>query len=81
MIATGGSHSLRDYWSWPLRSVDLDRKEFVEVDPLYLGLSEVHALRENVAKAGRVLGWAGFDDLIKLKVKADLELVEQKVRG
>ncbi len=53
----------------------------VKVDPRYYRPTEVDLLIGNPAKAERVLGWKAqtkFEDLVKLMVQADLELVLKK---
>ena len=76
VVATGESHSVRDFVETAFASVGLDWQKFVEHDARYERPAEVHYLQGDASKARRVLGWApktGFKDLVRMMVAADLE--------
>ena len=56
--------------------MDLDWREFVEIDPSYFRPTEVEALQGDAAKARQRLGWRPrvvFPELVRLMVQADLQ--------
>ncbi len=84
VIATGESHSVREFASEAFRLLDLDWKEYVEIDKRYVRPTEVDELRGDAAKARKQLGWVpkvGFKELVRLMVEADLKAEETKLAG
>jgi len=84
VIATGESHSVREFLDLAFDRVRLDWHQFVEVDPRYLRPSEVDHLRGDASKAERVLGWkpsVRFPELVALMVDADIQLLEDELAG
>ncbi|MCH2378336.1 MAG: GDP-mannose 4,6-dehydratase [Pedosphaera sp.] len=80
VIATGETHSVRDFAQAAFDHVDLDWEKYVETDAEYHRPAEVDLLKGNATKAKEVLGWepqTKFTNLVKLMVDADLKLVEQ----
>jgi len=76
VIATGETHSVREFCEEAFGCVGLDWKDFVKVDPKYFRPAEVDMLLGDASKARRVLGWTPkvtFKQLAKLMVEADLE--------
>ena len=81
VIATGETHSVREFLDEAFGYLDLDWKKYVEIDPRYFRPTEVDLLLGDASKAKRVLGWkprVHFKDLVKLMVDADLESEKQK---
>jgi GDPmannose 4,6-dehydratase len=81
VIATGETHSVREFLDEAFGCLDLDWKKYVEIDPRYFRPTEVDILLGDASKAKRVLGWkprVHFRDLVKLMVDADLEAESQK---
>ena len=75
VVATGETHSVRDFLEEAFASVGLAWKDFVKVDPKYFRPAEVDVLLGDSTKARRVLGWkpkVGFKELVRLMVVADL---------
>ena len=75
VVATGETHSVRDFLEEAFASVGLAWKDFVKVDPKYFRPAEVDVLLGDSTKARRVLGWkpkVGFKELVRLMVEADL---------
>jgi GDPmannose 4,6-dehydratase len=82
VVATGESHSVREFAEIAFRFVGLDYREYVEEDPRYFRPTEVDALCGDASKARRVLGWepkATFRQLTEMMVAADLELAEREL--
>ncbi len=84
VIATGESHSVREFVEEAFGYAGLDWQACVEVDTRYFRPSEVDALRGDASKARSLLGWqpkTGFRDLVRLMVDADREMLARQVRG
>jgi GDPmannose 4,6-dehydratase len=76
VIATGETHSVREFCEEAFGCVGLDWKDFVKVDPKYFRPAEVDLLLGDSTRARRELGWkprVTFKELAKLMVEADLE--------
>jgi GDPmannose 4,6-dehydratase len=84
VIATGESHSVREFVERAFARVGLDWERYVEIDPRYYRPSEVDHLRGDASKAARVLGWTPkttFPALVDLMVDADIKLLEDELAG
>jgi GDPmannose 4,6-dehydratase len=81
VIATGETHSVREFVEKTFSYLDLDWKEFVEIDARYFRPAEVDLLLGDASKARRKLGWepkVGFEELVKLMVDHDLKLAKEE---
>jgi GDPmannose 4,6-dehydratase len=81
VIATGESHSVREFLEEAFGYVDMDWREHVKVDPYYFRPSELHVLRGDMSKAKRVMQWepkVTFKELVRMMVDADMELVSKE---
>jgi len=81
VIATGETHSVREFLDETFACLDLDWQEFVETDPRYFRPAEVDLLLGDAGKARRELGWepkVSFKQLVSLMVDHDLELAKQE---
>jgi GDPmannose 4,6-dehydratase len=79
VLATGETHSIRELLKVAFDAVDLDWEDFVEIDPKLIRPAEVDSLCGDATKAREKLGWKpriGFEDLIRMMVRADLEAVQ-----
>jgi GDPmannose 4,6-dehydratase len=75
VVATGESHSVREFLDEAFGYLDLDWKAYVEVDPKYFRPSEVDAAVGDPSKARRELGWeprVSFRELVRMMVDADV---------
>ncbi len=84
VIATGETHSVREFLDIAASHLKLDWKKYVEIDPKYFRPTEVDLLLGDASKAKKVLGWSPkvkFEDLAKIMVDADMKLVEQQLYG
>jgi GDPmannose 4,6-dehydratase len=84
VIATGESHTVREFVALAFQRVGLDWQEYVEHDPRYIRPSEVDHLRGDSSKARNALGWqpsTGFTALVRLMVDADIALLEDELAG
>ena len=76
VIATGETHSVREFVEESFGYAGLDWKKHVVIDEKYFRPAEVDLLLGDPAKAKKVLGWepkVGFKALVKLMVDADME--------
>jgi GDPmannose 4,6-dehydratase len=84
VIATNETHSVREFLDVAFRHVDLDWKDYVEMDSRYCRPAEVDLLIGDYSKAKRSLGWeprTRFVDLVKLMVDADVKLLKDHRAG
>jgi GDPmannose 4,6-dehydratase len=80
VIATGQSHSVREFLEEAFSYTDLDWKEYVEIDPRYFRPTEVELLLGDAGRAQKILGWepeVGFKELVRLMVDADIKALEE----
>jgi GDPmannose 4,6-dehydratase len=84
VLATGESHSVREFLEEAFGYVGLDYHDYVEIDKRYLRPLEVTHLVGEASKARRELGWepqTKFRDLVRLMVDADMEMLELEMAG
>ncbi len=77
VIATGETHSVREFCEQAFSCVGLDWQEYVKVDAKYFRPAEVDLLLGDCGKARKTLGWepkVTFKELARLMVEADLEM-------
>jgi GDPmannose 4,6-dehydratase len=83
VIASGETHSVREFLEEAFSYAGLDWREHVVTDPKYLRPAEVDILLGDPAKARAVLGWkprVSFQQLVRLMVDADMETDGRPVR-
>ncbi len=81
VVATGESHTVREFAHAVFGALDLDWQRHVEIDPRYLRPTEVDDLRGDAQKAREKLSWqpsTSFADLVAMMVASDLELARQE---
>jgi len=81
IIATGRTHSVREFLDLAFDRVGLDWEKHVETDPRYLRPTEVDFLQGDPSKAKRVLGWqpkVNFEQLAAMMIDADWELAKKE---
>ncbi len=81
VIATGETHSVREFLEETFNLLDLDWREYVEEDARYHRPAEVDLLLGDASKARRLLGWepeVDFKELVKIMVASDLELARRE---
>jgi GDPmannose 4,6-dehydratase len=84
VIATGETHSVREFLEAAFAHAGLDWRKYVEIDQNYCRPAEVDLLMGDASKAKRQLGWepkTKFKDLVKLMVDADLQMVKDHLAG
>ena len=83
VIATGKTHSVREFLDEVFGYLDLDWEKFVHIDPRYYRPTEVDVLQGDASKARRILGWSPkttFADLVRMMVDADLASAEKDAK-
>ena len=81
VVATGETHSVRAFLDQVFGHLDLDWKEYVEIDPRYYRPAEVDLLLGDAGKAQRELGWepkVSFKELAKMMTDADWKRARQE---
>ena len=76
VVATGETHSIREFLDIAFGHVNLNWEDYVAFDPRYLRPAEVDILIGDPAKAKQQLQWepsVSFEGLVKLMVEADLQ--------
>jgi GDPmannose 4,6-dehydratase len=84
VIATGETHSVREFCAAAFAVAGLDYEEYVKVDELYYRPAEVDSLVGDASKARRVLDWKPahtFTDLVREMVEFDLEIASRGYAG
>jgi len=86
VIATGETHSVREFLDEVFGYLGLDWHKYVEIDPRYLRPSEVDCLMGDASKAKRVLKWepkVTFKELARLMTDADMKIArrEKLIKG
>ncbi|MCB1195358.1 GDP-mannose 4,6-dehydratase [bacterium] len=76
VIATGETHSVKEFCEIAFDRAGLDWEKYVEIDPQFFRPAEVDCLVGNAEKAQKKLGWkrkVAFKELVHLMVDADLK--------
>jgi len=83
VVATGETHSIRQFLDLSFSHLDLDWQDYVEIDPRYFRPTEVGLLLGDFSKAKEKLGWepkVTFEQLAQMMVEADMKLAENEVK-
>jgi GDPmannose 4,6-dehydratase len=81
VVATGESHSVREFLTEVFEYLGLDWEKYVKTDARYFRPTEVDLLQGDSSKARRVLNWkprVTFKELARLMVDADMRIAEQE---
>jgi GDPmannose 4,6-dehydratase len=84
VIATGETHSVREFLDEAAACLDLTWQDHVEIDEHYFRPTEVDALCGDPTKARDQLGWTPtvtFKGLVRLMVDADVQALEDRLAG
>jgi GDPmannose 4,6-dehydratase len=83
VLATGETHSVREFLELAFEHVGLDWQKHVEIDPKFFRPAEVDLLIGNAEKARKQLNWSPktkFADLVHLMVDADVNLLAESLK-
>jgi GDPmannose 4,6-dehydratase len=81
VIATGETHSVREFCEVAFDHVGLDYRDYIKVDPALLRPADVEILRGDCSKARESLGWESrghWKDLVVEMVETDLERAQEE---
>jgi GDPmannose 4,6-dehydratase len=84
VIATGETHSIREFLDLSFGHAGLEWQKYVEIDPHYYRPAEVDLLIGDASKAKKQLGWmpkTKFPELVRIMTEADITLLEQELSG
>lgn len=75
VIATGETHTVREFLEISFGHVDLDWQKYVKKDEQFFRPAEIYELKGDFAKARRILNWkptVSFKELVRMMVDHDL---------
>ena len=81
VLATGQSHSVREFLTLAFNSVDMNWEEYVETSSMHERPNEVNHLLGDSQKAQKILGWkpkTSFEDLVKMMVESDIKIAQRE---
>ncbi len=84
VIGTGEAHSVKDFLKESFSYVNLDWREYIEIDPRYLRPKDINFLLSDASRAREKLGWVPkvtFKELVRMMVDYHLELVGLDLPG
>ncbi len=84
VIATGHTHSVREFLAEAFGRAGLDWEKYVEIDKRYFRPTEVDYLLGDSSKARKKLGWnpkVSFRQLVRMMVDSDMKVVAQELYG
>jgi GDPmannose 4,6-dehydratase len=76
VIATGESHSVKEFLEEAFSLVDLSWQDYVSIDECYFRPAEVDFLQGDSSKARKLLGWqprVKFKELVRMMLEADIK--------
>jgi GDPmannose 4,6-dehydratase len=82
VVATGETHSVREFCEECFSLLDLDWQDYVKHDPRYNRPSEVDLLLGDSTKARQILKWepkVNFKELVRMMVESDLKLARREL--
>jgi len=80
-IATGETHSVREFVEKVFAKLDMDYHDYVEIDPKYFRPTEVDVLLGDSTKAQKTLGWkpkVTFEKLVEMMIATDMEMANKE---
>ncbi len=84
VIATGETHTVKEFLEVAFGRLQLNWRNHVKIDPKYYRPTEVDLLIGDASKARHVLGWepkVKFEELAAMMVDADLSLERERLEG
>jgi len=80
-IATGETHSVREFVEKVFAQLDMDYHDYVEIDPKYFRPTEVDVLLGDSSKAQKTLNWqpkVTFEKLVEMMIATDMEMANKE---
>ncbi len=84
VIATGETHTVREFVERAFDHAGLNWKKHVKIDPRYFRPAEVDLLIGDASKAKKVLGWkpkVTFEKLVDIMVDSDIQDLQRRIDG
>jgi len=81
VVATGETHSVKEFLEETFSALELDWNKYVEIDQRYFRPSEVDFLLGDSSKARKELNWkpkVDFKSLVKMMVESDMKIAEKE---
>lgn len=81
VIATGETHSVKEFVDETFDLLELDPEKYIGIDPRYFRPAEVDILCGDATKARNILGWkpkVKFKELVRMMVESDLNKMKDK---
>ena len=81
VIATGETHSVREFLDEVFGYLDIDWRKYVEIDPRYFRPTEVDILQGDASKARKKLNWkpkVTFKELARMMTNSDMEIARKE---
>jgi len=77
VLGSGETHTVREFLEIAFRTIGLDYKDYVVIDPKFYRPVDVNLLHADASKAEEILGWEptiGFGEMIDRMVQSDYRL-------
>lgn len=81
VIATGETHSVKEFLNEAFSYLGMDWEKYVEIDPRYFRPTEVDELQGDYSKVKKILGWkpkTKFEEIVRIMVDSDMELARNE---
>ncbi len=81
IVATGTTHTVRDFCDAAFRAAGLDWQDHVDIDPKFFRPADPMVLTGDASRAKEVLGWqpgVPFDEMVREMVEHDLDLARKE---
>ena len=82
VIATGETHTVREFCEIAFEAAGLDWEKYVKVDPKFMRPAEVNLLLGDSSKARKDLGWqpkVPFKKLVHMMVESDVDRIGREI--
>jgi GDPmannose 4,6-dehydratase len=83
VVATGETHTVREFCEIAFEAAGLDWEKYVKVDPKFMRPAEVNLLLGDSTKAHKALGWkpkVSFKELVNMMVESDIDLIGRQIQ-
>jgi len=84
VIASGETHSVKEFAELAFSHVGLDYQDYLNIDERFYRPAEAHLLKGDYSKGKKILGWeptVSFKELIQMMVDADIKELRYQVDG
>ena len=82
VIATGETHSVKEFAEIAFSHVGLNYQDYLKIDEIFYRPAEVHLLKGDYSKGKKILGWEptiSFKELIGMMVDADIQALSCQI--